>query len=171
MLKQHEQLAQAIETVLVAMVGQHEELLALMDRKRDALRRGQVRLMSELCALENRKVQAISELEKKRLELAAHLTLALDPKAEAPLALVELAAKLPDPVRSRLLTQREQLRARMSAVKEQTAVAKRATESLMRHVQGLVQTVTTATSAVTTYGRQGLTAGVTRGMSTFSVTA
>lgn len=169
--KHREQLASAIETVLTAMVSQHEELLTLLNRKRDALRQGEVGLMSELCSLENHKVQAISELEKKRLELVARLTLLLDPQASAPMPMAELAAKLPEPVRTRLTTLRDHLRQRMAAVREQTSVAKRATESLMRHVQGLVQTVTTATAAVTTYGRRGVNTPVLSGMSTFSLTA
>lgn len=168
--KQATQLCAALESLLTQMVALQGELLALLERKREAMRRANPRLMAELCALENAKVQALSELEKKRLQLVAQLTLLVDPKAKEPLRMADLAERLPEPARGRLIALRGQLRDRLEEVRRQTSVARRAADSLVRHVQGLVQGVTSATTAAAAYGRLG---APTRplAMSTFSVTA
>src|SRR5690606_29211509 len=123
--------------VLQQQVQAHEALLSLLQRKREALRTGGTRAMTELAALENEKVQLISELEKHRLTLVAELTLALVPDAAEPMRLGELAERMPEPARGRLLVLRHQLRERMEQVREASSVLRRATEALMKHVHGL----------------------------------
>lgn len=169
--KSPEQLVAALESTLQQMLALHQELLAIMQRKRDAMRRGNARLMADLCGLENQKVQAISELEKMRLERVAHLTLHIQPNAAEPMRMADLAERLPEPLRGRVLVLRQQLREQMLAVKEQTSIARRAADSLMRHVQGLVQTVTAASGSATTYSRRGTIRQRTTGMATFSMKA
>lgn len=162
----------AIEAVMGQMVTLHEELLALLIRKHGAVRKADVEAMAQLCGLENEKLQAISELEKQRQELAAKLTLLLNPKASEPLRVAQLAEKLPEPSRGRLLVMRQQLRAKLESVKEQTAIARRAADTLVRHVQGLVQGVTAATTQAT-YTRNPAQPQrhVAPRLSTFSLTA
>jgi hypothetical protein len=168
--KQAEQTCAALEAVLGQMVAIHQELLTLLERKRGAMRKGDGRAMTELCALENAKVQAIAELEKKRLELVARLTLLVDPQAPEPMRMAEVAERLPEPVRGRLLTLRQQLRSQLETVKHQTAVARRAAESLVRHVQGLVQSMMAVANYGTTYRKPGAP-GRSSAVSTFSMTA
>ncbi len=165
-----EQLVAAIEAVMRQMVVLHEELLALMIRKREAVRRAHVELMAEICRLENEKVREIAEREKQRQALVAKLTLLLDPRAPEPLRLPELAERLPEPMRSRLLVTRQQLREKLDSVKEQTSVARRAADQLVRHVQGLVRGVTAATTAAT-YTRPSAGPRPIARLSTFSMTA
>lgn len=166
-----EQSVAALELLLQRMVSLHQELLTIMQRKRDAMRRGNARLMADLCSLENQKVQAISDLEKKRLELVAQLTLRIKPAATEPMHMAALADRLPEPLRGRVLVLRQQLREQMLAVKEQTSVARRAADSLMRHVQGLMQSVTAASAGAATYSRRGIIPQPTSGMATFSMKA
>lgn len=130
-----------LETVLKQLADRHEQLLSLMKRQREALRLADPRGVSECSRLENTLVQAIGELEKTRLELVAELTKAVDPNAPAPMRMRDLAERLPEPSRGRLLVLREQLRERITQVKEQSSVTRRATESLLKHMQGLVQTL------------------------------
>lgn len=169
--KRHEVMVTALESVLRQMIAMHRDLLAILDRKREAMRSSNPRLMADLCGLENRKVQAISELEKKRLELAARLTLAVQPDAPEPMRLADLARRLPEPLRGRVLALREQLREQLTAVKEQTSVARRAADSLMRHVQGLVQAVSAASNAAGTYSRRGAIPQPSTSLATFSMQA
>lgn len=133
------------------MVNAHETLLTLLDRKRDALRRNDADALAQVGVLEKEKITRIATLEKQRAELAARITLQLDPQATRPLRLGELADHLPEPARGRLLVQRQQLRQRMEAVREAASIARRASETLFQHMQGLVRSVVTMANGVTTY--------------------
>lgn len=133
-----------LEAVLKQLAERHEQLLTLMKRQREALRRADHRGVSEYSRLENTLVQAIGDLEKRRQELVAELTRALDPKAVQPLRMRDLAERLPEPSRGRLLVLREQLRERIAKVKEESSVTRRATEALLKHMQGLVGTLGSA---------------------------
>jgi vacuolar-type H+-ATPase subunit I/STV1 len=146
---------QELEHTLRRLIDQNEQLLRLTQQKRAALRDGDTERMSRLCEQENEKVQSISETEKHRLQLMAHLTSALNATAERPLRLRELAAYLPEPERGRLLARRQQLRERLESIQAQTNVARRATESLMTHVEGMLRTLTTLASQAATYDRAG----------------
>ena len=133
-----------LETVLKQLADRHEQLLTLMKRQRECLRLADHHGVSECSRLENTLIQAIGELEKRRLELVGQRTKAVDPSATQPMRMRDLAERLPEPARGRLLVLREQLRERISAVKEQSSVTRRATEALLTHMQGLVQTLGSA---------------------------
>lgn len=133
-----------LEAVLKQLADRHEQLLALMQRQREALRQADHRGVSAYSRLENTLVQAIGDLEKRRLELVAELTQAVDVSAQQPMRMAELAQCLPEPARSRLMVLREQLRERIVRVKEESSVTRRATESLLKHMHGLVNTLSSA---------------------------
>lgn len=127
--------------VLKQLTERHEQLLSLMQRQREALRCADHRGVSELSRLENALVKAIADLEKRRLELVAELTRVVDPAAGQPMRMRDLAERLEEPARGRLLVLRQQLRERIGQVKDESSVTRRATEALMKHMQGLVQTL------------------------------
>jgi hypothetical protein len=160
-----------LETVLETLVTDHEQLLGLMQQKRDLLRQGDTDGMVEVCEVENEKLQTISEREKERLTIVAALTERLDASAIEPMRLADVAEALPEPARGRLLTRRQQLRQRIEQVREQSSIARRATESLMNHVNGLVRTLTSLASNTTTYGRGGTAPEAGGAISTLNVTA
>ena len=70
------------------------------------------------------------------------------PSAVAPMRMRDMADRLPEPARGRLLVLREQLRERIARVKEESSVTRRATEALLKHMQGLVHTLGNAGRAV-----------------------
>jgi len=133
-----------LETVLKQLADRHEQLLVLMKRQRESLRLADHHGVSECSRLENTLVQAIGDLEKRRLELVAQLTKLVDPSSAAPMRMRDLAERLPEPARGRLLVLREQLRERIAAVKDESSVTRRATEALLKHMQGLVHTLGSA---------------------------
>jgi chromosome segregation ATPase len=133
-----------LETVLKQLADRHEQLLTLMKRQREALRQADHHGVSEYSRLENALVQAIGDLEKRRQQIVADLTRLVDPSANAPMRMRDLAERLPEPARGRLLVLREQLRERIAKVKEESSVTRRATESLLKHMQGLVHTLGSA---------------------------
>ena len=133
-----------LEAVLKQLADRHEQLLGLMKRQREALRQADHHGVSEYSRLENTVVQAIGELEKRRQELVAEMTRVVDPSAKTPMRMRDLAERLPEPARGRLLVLREQLRDRIAKVKDESSVTRRATESLLKHMQGLVHTLSNA---------------------------
>ncbi|MFA9479004.1 flagellar protein FlgN [Phycisphaerales bacterium AB-hyl4] len=144
-----------LEATLQQMVAAHEAMLTLLSRKRDALRQNDADALAQVAALEKEKVGRITELEKQRFTLVGRITLILDPKANAPFRLGELADRLPEPERGRLLVLRQQLRERMQQVRDSVSVVRRASETLMNHVQGLVQSVVMMANGQTTYSQAG----------------
>ena len=169
--RQLESLASSLESVLRELVRVHEELIGLMKRKRLATRQGQSMVMVELCQLENEKVQLVSELEKKRLKFVGKMTLLVAPDAPEPLRMRELVDRLPEPLRGQLLVLRQQLMDRLREAHQQASVARRSAESLVRHVEGLVQTISAMSSGVCTYGERGSPPQQARVVSTFNMTA
>ncbi len=163
-----EQLDQ-LEGVLKQLGTAHESLLSLLKAKRVALRESDSDRVSAYCEKENLCVQKISELEKQRLELIGQLTEQLEPNADQPLRLVQLAEHLPEPRRGRLLVLKQQLTQHMENIRNETAVIRRATESLAKHMQGLVQTVAGAMAGV--YGQRGAPVAGAMTVSTFEATA
>jgi hypothetical protein len=149
----------------------HDELAELLDRKREALRSADADRMSELCGLENERVQKLSELEKQRLELVARLTRRVRPGATEPMRMRELAECFTGPTRERLLALRGELVERMQAVQGKASRARLATESLLRHVTGVVSQVGAAATGVQTYGRTGHRPRAAMSMGTFQMTA
>ncbi|MFW6059103.1 MAG: flagellar protein FlgN [Phycisphaeraceae bacterium] len=162
---------QPLEETLKRMTAQHEQLLSLLERKRAAVREGDEQQVAALCRLENEALRTISELETTRAQQVGELTLQVEPNANAPLRLAVLAERLPEPARGRLLVLRSQLRQRMEQVREQTSIARRATESLARHMQGLVQTIGVLATGVSTYDDSGAVPRQATAMSTINVTA
>jgi hypothetical protein len=160
-----------LEAVLQEQLATHERLLALLLAKRKALAGADRAKLAELLSSENQQVQAVSELEKQRLALVAELTQIVSPDAKEPMRLPELAMKLSEPARGKLMVLRTQLRQRMESVREQTQVARRATESLVKHMQGLVQSIGNSVTGVGTYGRAGAPPKAAMAISTFSATA
>lgn len=166
-----DELLARIETLLAEQVQRHESLLELIQQKKQALRSASASRVAELCRLENEKVQLISEAEKLRLTLVAEATKKIAPDAAAPLNLRELAERLPEPQRGRLLVLRAELRNRMERVRDEAAVVRRATEALLRHMQGLAQTIGGAVTGVATYTRRGDMTPSVMAIRTFSATA
>ena len=157
-----------LEAVLKELTASHESLLSLLRRKRQALREADRDRVTSCCERENEFVQQISELEKHRLELIGELTEAIEPGADQPLRLATLAGRVAEPRRGRILVLRQQLRERMERVRDEVAVIRKATESLTRHMQGLVQTVAGAMAGV--YGQGGGPTPVAMTVSTFDAT-
>lgn len=160
-----------LEQTLHQLLSLHGELLELLKNKRDVLRSSDTRAAIGLCTLEHEKLQDIADHEKQRLQLVADLTLALNPQAKEPLRMGELAEQFDEPVRGKLLVLRQQLLDRMKAVHHETGIVRRATESLAKHMNGIVQTIGALSAGVSTYGSRGALPRSNTAVSTFSATA
>ncbi len=160
-----------LEAVLRQQLQQHEALIQTLLRKRSALRGARAGEVSDCTIAENEQVQAISELEKRRIELTGELTLLLDAKAAQPMKLESLAQRLPEPARTRLLVLRLQLRKAMERVRQEAQVARMATEAVLRHLTGMVQSIGASATGTTTYSGRGARPRQAAAVSTFSMVA
>jgi hypothetical protein len=149
----------------------YSEMLTLLRRKRDAVRTADHRVIGDCCRLENEQVRKLSDLEKRRLALVGRLTELLEPAAAQPMRLLEVTDRLEEPARGRLLVLRQQTLELMQQVQAESGVVRRAAESLMRHVQGLVQSIGVAMTGVGTYGNRGNVPRAATAVSTFNTTA
>lgn len=164
-------MVKTLESTLQQLLGLHSELLELLKRKREILRSSDNAAMTDLCILEHEKVQKVAELEKRRLTQVAELTLKVDPQAREPMRMAELADRLGEPMRGRLLVARHQLLDRMKQVQQENNIVRRATESLANHMSGMVRTLGALSTGVATYGRGGTLPQRNTAVSTFSATA
>ena len=128
-------------SVMQSLLAQQIKLMALLSQKRTALRSADYHRVTELCQLENKIVQSFAQREKQRLQLTADITLTIEPEANEPMRLSVLAQHLAEPDRGRLLVLRRQLKEQMLKVQKETSIARRATQSLVTHMQGLVQPI------------------------------
>lgn len=160
-----------LESLVRQLVVAHQQLGELLQQKREALMHAEHERILQLTGLEHEKITLITTLEKERLAKAGELTLALDPQAAEPMKLNEIAERLAEPKRGRLLVLRQQLRDQMQEVQRTSSVTRRATESLVKHMHGLVQTIGAVSTGVTTYSSKGHRPDNAMAIGTMSVTA
>jgi len=169
--KQIESAVSSLDALCRRQLALHDELSELLDRKREALKTADADRMTELCGLENERLQKLAELEKQRLELVAKLTQRVRPQASEPMRMRELAECFAGPTRDRLLALRAELAERMQTVQGKAQRARLATESLLKHVTGVVQQVGAVATGVQTYGRTGHRPRSAMSIGTFQMTA
>ena len=121
-----------LEDIVKQQIAAQERMLGLLARKIDAFRKADQSALVECCDLENQQLQTIGEMEKIRLLLVAELTQILSPKADKPLIMGELAERLPEPARSRLMVLRLQLREKLEAVQKESSITQSAAETLLK---------------------------------------
>jgi len=159
-----------LEQTVQQQITANERMLTIVAQKLEAFRRADREALAACCQRENEQFQQVAELEKKRLLLVAELTQLVDPQAQRPLSMGELAERLPEPARGRLLVLRQTLRQRLEKVQREGSVARRAAESLLRHMQGIVQTIGGALTGIGTYGQRGKPPAAAMRVSTFVAT-
>ncbi|HAI10918.1 MAG TPA: hypothetical protein DCM28_04395 [Phycisphaerales bacterium] len=168
--KQLEKQLGTLEGLLQDLMQAHVHLLELLEEKRSAMKHAKHDEMAQVCQRENEQIRKISDMEKQRLQLVADITLLVEPGAKEPMKLLQLADRLPEPWRGRILVFRHQLQQKMQATQKQARTTQQATMQLMKHMTGMMQKVTAACTGSAAYGAKGAPSNQTR-ISTFSMTA
>ncbi len=145
----------ALEHLLRAQLDGHKRLLQCVSRKRESIRTADIRALTTVCAEENKIIQMMAEIEKRRLDLIGALTQAIRPKAEKPLPVSEIAMVAADPLQTRLLALSAELRETLTELRRQSSIVRNAAETLSRHMTGIVQTVHSALSRARVYSHRG----------------
>lgn len=174
-------LALELESLLGAMVSEHETWRGLLDHHRDAIKRADGEAVQNAVARQSGVLQAIADLEEKRRRLvdraiaaegilgkgvpggvrssAAGSTAAPagpEPLARVgPVTLSQIAAALPEPSRTRLLELAGRLRFLLADIETQNRTLRTATAALISHMEGLMRQVARRLSHSGTYGRKG----------------
>lgn len=152
----------ALESMLRSQLEQHEKLLKLLERKRDAVRHARIDVIGEIISEERTLISRITEIDRAREQIVARLTELLQPGATKPIALADLAEHVEGSAQSRLLGVAAQLREVVTQVQQTSSVVRSAAESLSNHINGVMQAFHAALSRAGVYGRQGQIAGGTQ---------
>ena len=170
----------SLEESLKKLLDAQSALAGLLEKQRLALAAGDAPALSDLCRREKDVVDLIQTLERGRQSLMGRLKTAL-PASQAGLAagstpsetwsLMTLAQRVPEPVRTRLMVRRAELVKVMTDNQRVAATVRRASERLLRHVGGLINTLGSAAQGGAAYGQSGrLTAAPVR-LSTLNLSA
>ena len=144
-----------LHRVLRAQLEGYGRLLSAIRNKREAIRSADIDGITNLCHEENTIAQRLGDLEKYRLQLVGQITETVDPDAEAPLSLNEIVALASGEERAQLSVLAADLRQAVDAVRQESAIVRRAAEALSTHVTGLMQKVQSALSRLPMYGQRG----------------
>ncbi len=158
-----------LESHLRQLLTEHESLLSLIRRKQAAMREANARLVGDCCELENQRVQRIGEIEKSRQGVVAELTAMLTPGAAKPMTVGQVAERVDEPRRGKLLVLQSKLIGVIGDIRRESAVTRAAMERLLNHVNGMVQTIV-KTVGGGTYGRRGVVQATPSLVSSFSAT-
>jgi hypothetical protein len=148
------ELAADFAGVLVSLTAAHEELLELVREHRRAISTSDAAAIQECLSRQGMLAVRVTELERSRQRLSAALI--GRPKA----SIAELTANLPAESRTPITTAAERLGAVLTIIQRENGVVRAATQTLIAHIDGLMQQVARALSHAGTYGRQGRVEGV-----------
>ena len=144
-----------LERLLREQHAIHKKLQSCIERKREAIRVSKINEITSICEEENELVQKQGELEKARFMLLGRITEMVNPRAERPLTLQEVADLAGAERAERLLELRGSLRELVAEVRRSSKIVRMASEKLNHHMVGIMQTVHSALSRAGVYGDKG----------------
>ncbi len=145
----------ALEKLMQAMAHEHQELLKLLECKRDAVRKAEMKSIGDITEQERRIVRRIEEMDRHRRELLRRIAAAIGAPADEPLRVSHIAECVPEPMRQELNEAAQHLRERVHAVREVSSIVRAAAEALASHMSGIMQQVNWALSRAGVYGSSG----------------
>jgi len=164
-----EALLGSLEKLLRELVVHYENLTKLADERVEAIRAASTSRLSACIERENRIIQSVAEIEKRRLAVVGELADRLGggathgPQAggrrsakRAPEVKVSwIAERVAEPWRARLSALAQRLRELLSTVMQKNERSKVAAEMLGQHMEGLIRQVAARLNHAKTYGRGG----------------
>lgn len=147
------EIAADLAGVLVDLTASHHQLLELVREHRRAITRSDAAAIQECLSRQGILAVRVTELERSRQRLSAALI--GRPKA----SIAEVTANLTPELRAAITTEADRLRAVLTIIQQENSVIRAATQTLIAHIDGLMQQVARALSHAGTYGRQGRVEG------------
>lgn len=140
---------------LAEMRGLYEELLAVLQRKLEAMRRADTELLNSCAARERFLLQRISEAESSRKVLVTDLQVRAGVAAKRPISITQLAERIGEPGRSKLLVLADGLRRLVEQTNQVNQVAALAGKELLAHFKHVYDVMRTAERDTGTYDVRG----------------
>ena len=153
-----EAVAGQLAECLAEMRGLYAELLAVLQRKLEAMRRADTELLNSCAARERFLLQRIAEAESSRKTLTADLQLRAGAKSKGPVSITELAERIGEPGRSKLLVLADGLRRLVEQTNQLNQVAALAGKELLAHFRYVYDVMRAAERDTGTYDVQGVRA-------------
>ncbi len=141
--------------LLGELVGLYEQIKTMGERRLDAIRSADARGLAACVRGENELVQRVAEAEKTRLRVVGGLSEALGAPGAGETTMGWLAQRVDGPRSDELGGLAATLRRLMGEVMQLNTVARRATETLSRHMEGLMREVKRTMNHAQVYGRGG----------------
>jgi hypothetical protein len=153
-----ERIGGELEGLIALLIDRHTGLLGAVKGHRAALSAANVEAMEESVRKQNEHVQAIADLERRRLAVLARLAEATGQDrargSEKP-TLAWAAGLLPEPIRGRVLAAGAALKERLTELSVQTKVVRQAAEAVAGQMEGLFRQVAQRLSHSGTYNPRG----------------
>ncbi|MDA0296407.1 MAG: flagellar protein FlgN [Planctomycetota bacterium] len=146
-------LLRGLEETLSTQVEGYRRFLEAIARKRDAIRRADLARVPDIAAVEEKIIDRLHRLDLQREQQGRQLAASLGLDSES--AISGIVDALGGERGTKLAVLAAQLRGLVDQAKKENSVVRSATESLARHMAGIVQSVTGALSGTGVYGRQG----------------
>ena len=140
---------------LAEMRGLYEELLAILRRKLEAMRRAHTESLHSCAARERFLLQRIAEAESSRKTLAADLQLRAGSKSKGPVSITQFAERVGEPGRSKLLVLADGLRRLVEQTNQANQVAALAGKELLAHFRHVYDVMRAAERDTGTYDVRG----------------
>jgi len=142
--------AARFESLLASLIDTHEQMVAIALDHRRAISRADPAGVQSCIGQQAVLAAQVAALETKRRALTATLA----PGLISP-TISSVAQSLPEPARSRILATAARLRDVLLRLQRENSILRTATQSLLAHMDGLIQQVARALSHARLYGPQG----------------
>lgn len=160
------QAVEALTQLLRQHLDVHRALMECIGRKREAIRKADLAVVSAISKQEAPMLTRLSELEKKRAALIGQLSAALRPPetktkegtgagTRASMTVKQIATAAGEARGRELLAVAVELKALATSVQRANSIVRDAADALARHMAGVMQTVGSALSSARVYGRRG----------------
>lgn len=142
--------------LLDALISQYRRLRAAGEARRDAMRRANLKHLAACVEAENRAVQEIAEIEKRRVRVVGAIAERLEAPDRTQTRVTWIAERLGGEIGRSLLERAQTLRELMNQVIRHNEVTRKAAEHLARHMEGLWRQASSVLNHAQTYGRAGV---------------
>lgn len=159
-------LGAALEALLGELLAAQDRLHEVVVGQREAVRGADAAKAEALGAQHARMVRVLSELEQRRREVTARAVRELGlPAGGATATLSDLASRLPEPGRTRVMTLADRLKRKVEEVRAESATLRSAAKALAAHMEGLMRHVARHLGHAGTYSARGRMAASAAGAS------
>ncbi len=148
------ELADELSDLLAGLAGEHEKLLGLAEEQRSAARRADPARLEQATRVQAECLRRVADLEERRRRVVQRASQS-EPTRGA-VTLSEIAGRLSEPDRSRLVAQASRVRELIARARDEQRALGVVMRSLSQHMEGLMRQVARRMNPAGTYGRRGV---------------